>query len=87
MSYGAAGRRDERRKSAIPRIEKDLSAAEQSLSRAAHAAKKAGKDTKEASAAQDELKFWTRKTDRIRECLKNTHANMGKGTSAMQKSE
>lgn len=85
MSYGAQVRRDARRKSAIPRIEKWLGVAQEQLTEAGHKAKKA-KGTPDSADAEKSV-YWQAKIGRLSAHLEQTKANMGKGTAAMGRNE
>jgi hypothetical protein len=74
MSYGCAKRRDERRKSAIQRTEALI--AEYKKPQGDHPYKKEVENAKV---------FLKNKIESAEKVLKDTQANMGKGTCAMQK--
>ena len=70
MSYGAASRRDERRKTAIERAERKAQAYKDLLAR--------------KGEPDDKKRAYQAKLDLTQAVIKNTQANIGKGTRAMQ---
>ena len=83
MSYGAAGRRDERRKVAIKSLEASVKLREKWYEEA----RKANTGSSRNAETQQKANHYADALLRARTALANTQANMGKGTSAMQKKE